>query len=97
MLAAAIGIVTYATDAFRGIELDTMDTRFSIRGDQVPPDDVVVVEIDDVTFSRLDEQWPFPRSLHGELIDRLDRRRGAGDRLRRPVHRADDAAPRTTP
>ena len=71
MLAAAIGIVTYATDAFRGIELDTMDTRFSIRGDQVAPDDVVVVEIDDVSFSRLDEQWPFPRSLHGELIDRL--------------------------
>ena len=71
MLAAAIGIVTYATDAFRGIELDTMDTRFSIRGDQVAPDDVVVVEIDDVSFSRLDEQWPFPRSLHGKLIDHL--------------------------
>ena len=70
-IAAAIGIATWATDAFRGIDLDTMDTRFSIRGDQSPPDDVVVVEIDDVTFSDLDEQWPFPRSLHGALIDRL--------------------------
>jgi adenylate cyclase len=71
VLAAAIGITTYATDLFRGVELDTMDTRFSIRGTQPPPDEVVVVEIDDVSFSDLDEQWPFPRSLHGELIDRL--------------------------
>ena len=35
------------------------------------PSDIVVVAIDDVTFSDLDEQWPFPRSLHGGLIDRL--------------------------
>jgi len=32
---------------------------------------LVVVEIDDYTFSDLGEQWPFPRSLHGLLIDRL--------------------------
>lgn len=71
VLAAAIGIAAYATDLFRGIELDTMDTRFAIRGDQAPPEELVVVEVDDVSFGELDEQWPFPRSLHGDLIDRL--------------------------
>ncbi|HEX6228054.1 MAG TPA: adenylate/guanylate cyclase domain-containing protein [Solirubrobacterales bacterium] len=70
-LAAAIGIATYAADAFRTLELNSVDTRFSVRGTEEPPSEVAVVAIDDVTFSRLGVQWPFPRSLHGELIDRL--------------------------
>ena len=69
--AAALGIAAYATEVFEGTEVDTVDARFAVRGDQAPPDDVVVVEIDDVTFSILQQQWPFPRSLHAELVDRL--------------------------
>ena len=53
----------YAADAFRDTELDTVDTRFSIRGDQDPPEEVVVVAIDDVTFGELQQRWPFPRTL----------------------------------
>ena len=75
-LAAAIGIATYATNAFRRLELSTVDTRFSIRGHQTPSPQVAVVAVDARTFSQLDVQWPFPRSLHGALIDRL-RRDGA--------------------
>jgi len=37
-----------------------------------------VVAIDDVTFDELDLRWPFPRSLHAKLVDRL---RGAGARV----------------
>jgi adenylate cyclase len=70
-LAAAIGIATFATGAFRTLELNSVDTRFSIRGTQEPPQEVVVVAIDDVTFNTLRVQWPFPRSLHGRLIDQL--------------------------
>src|SRR5262245_58542413 len=70
-VAAAIGIVTYVTDAFERQELQTVDTRFEVRGDRVPSPDVAVVGIDDETFSKLDQQWPFPRSLHGRLIDSL--------------------------
>ena len=72
LFAAVVGIASYSTDLFGGLELDSVDARFSVRGDQAPPDEVVVVEIDDDTFSDLDEQWPFPRSLHGRLIDRLN-------------------------
>ncbi len=40
------------------------------------PADVVVVEVDDVSFNELNQAWPFPRSLHADAIDRL-RRAGA--------------------
>ena len=68
---AALAITAYATGLFRELELDTVDARFSVRESQAPPEDIVVVGIDDVTFSDLDEQWPFPRSLHARVIDRL--------------------------
>jgi adenylate cyclase len=66
-----LGVVAYATDALRNLELDTVDARFSIRGEQEPPRDLVVVEIDDVTFSETNERWPFPRSMHADVIDRI--------------------------
>jgi adenylate cyclase len=70
-LAVAIGVVGYATGLLRTVDLSTVDTRFSIRGTQPRPDDIVVVKIDDVTFNQLGLQWPFPRHVHGQLIDRL--------------------------
>jgi adenylate cyclase len=76
VVASALGIAAYATDALREPELNTVDLRFSIRGTEPSPDDIVVVGVDDVTFSELQEQWPFPRSMHAEVIDRL-RRDGA--------------------
>jgi adenylate cyclase len=69
-------LAAYALDVLDGPELDTIDARFEIRGDRGPPDDVVVVEIDDVSFNELQQAWPFPRSLHAEAVDRL-RRAGA--------------------
>jgi adenylate cyclase len=69
-------IAAYGLDVLNGSELDTIDARFDIRGDRGPPDDVVVVEIDDISFNELGQAWPFPRSLHAEAIDRL-RRGGA--------------------
>lgn len=71
LVACATGIVLDSTDALKRLELDTVDARFSLRGDQEPPDDIAVVEIDDITFSDLDQQWPFPRSMHGDVIDAL--------------------------
>jgi adenylate cyclase len=76
LLSVALGVAAYATSALDRLELDTVDLRFAARGEQ-PVKDVVVVEIDDVTLDELDEQWPFPRSYHARLIDRL-REAGAG-------------------
>lgn len=70
---------TFALDlagALSPAEDASVDARYRIRG-PVPTDDLLVVAIDDVTFSDLGIQWPFPRSLHGKVIDRL-RAAGAG-------------------
>ena len=69
-------VAAYAADLLKDSELDTVDARFSIRGETKPPDDLVVVAVDDVTFGDLKERWPFPRSLHARVVDNL-RRDGA--------------------
>jgi adenylate cyclase len=70
-LTVALGLIAYAAEWFDRTESDTVDLRFEIRGDQDPPDDLIVVGVDDDTFSDLREQWPFPRSMHGRVVDRL--------------------------
>lgn len=71
--AALTGLVVlaYAFDISRSTELNTVDLRFEVRGEQDPPDDLVVVEIDDDTFNDLQKQWPFPRADHGKVIDNV--------------------------
>jgi adenylate cyclase len=57
---------------FEGLERQSIDMRFSLRGSEGTPKDVVVVKIDDVTFSDLPRvKWPYPRTLHAEVIDRI--------------------------
>ncbi len=71
LAAAALAIVAYSTHLMRALELQSVDARFSVRGTQERPDDIVVVGVDDVTFNELGVRWPFPRSLHARLLDRL--------------------------
>jgi CHASE2 domain-containing sensor protein len=70
LVAMAGGLTAYLVDAWPRLENDTIDMRFSARGASKAPG-VVVVAIDDKTFSDLRRQWPFPRRLHASLIDRL--------------------------
>jgi adenylate cyclase len=53
------------------LERQTIDLRFTFRGDRSPPKDVVIVKVDDVTFSELNTRWPFKRTLHARLLDRI--------------------------
>jgi adenylate cyclase len=74
--AAAIALTAYFTGMLRSQELATVDVRFSIRGAQPQPKDVVVVQIDDDTFSdfqnrSLPSHWPFSRYYHARVINRL--------------------------
>jgi adenylate cyclase len=78
-LLVAIGSIATATAAYLlhfrfldNLERQTIDLRFSIRGDQAPPKDVVIVKVDDVTFSEHKEwRWPFDRKLHAETLDQI--------------------------
>jgi CHASE2 domain-containing sensor protein len=69
-LVALIVLVAALTPALERAELTTLDARFGIRGTQ-PVSGVAVVGIDERSFSELNEQWPFPRTLHARMVDRL--------------------------
>jgi adenylate cyclase len=68
LLAVAVGIVLYETNALNSLDNSTIDARFSIRGTQKPPKNLVVVEIDARTFQDLRLLWPFPRAVDGQVI-----------------------------
>ena len=67
----ALTIGAFVGDVVRDGELDTVDDRFSIRGDQPIPSNQVIVAIDEQTFNELQLRFPFPRSVHAQAIDRL--------------------------
>jgi adenylate cyclase len=52
-------------DAFLG------DFLFLMRGPLPSPKNVVVVAIDEPSFGVIKKQWPWPRSLHAKLLNRL--------------------------
>src|SRR5687768_13320836 len=70
VLSAALWIALHAGGALSVLELDSVDARFPYRPDR-PPRDVAFVAVDDVTFDDLQQRWPFRRSLHARVIDRL--------------------------
>ena len=76
LLAGGIGVLAYGTHLLRRSELQTIDARFSIRGKQSQPSDVVLVGIDDRTLQelrnhQLPSQFPFPRRYDAQAIDHL--------------------------
>jgi adenylate cyclase len=76
LAATGFGLIAYGTNVLRELELDTVDARFSIRGDQPAPEQIEVVAIDDITFSNFNSRqenvrYPFPRRYFAKVIDRL--------------------------
>src|SRR5205823_12742384 len=54
------------------LERQSVDMRFSLRGSNGTPKDVAMVVIDATTFSELNHvRWPYPRTLHAKVIDRI--------------------------
>ena len=75
LFAVAIVVLLDITNAFDRAELSTVDTRFEIRGARPVPKDVVVVGIDDVTFSELRERYPFSRLTFAKALKEISRDR----------------------
>jgi adenylate cyclase len=70
---AGIALLLYATGLFHDTELASVDTRFAVRGDEKPGEDIVLVLIDDTTSRELPVRFPFPRSLHARVVDAVNR------------------------
>ncbi|HEV3319601.1 MAG TPA: adenylate/guanylate cyclase domain-containing protein [Solirubrobacteraceae bacterium] len=78
MFAAGVGVAAYATHLLRRSELQTIDARFSIRGDHRPSPDVLFVAInpqaeEELAAHRLDSRSPLPRRYDAQVVDRLAR------------------------
>jgi len=74
LLAAAIALLwlTGALDRLDDALGDTQLKQFA--KSRAPPDDIVLVAIDQRSMEELNEEfgaWPWPRAIHGELIDGL--------------------------
>src|SRR6266540_1878612 len=67
LAATGIGLLAYGTNVFRDLDLSSVDARFSIRGDQGAPSNIVVVKVDDKTFRDTQTKWDDFRQLHTQL------------------------------
>ncbi|MCB8819038.1 CHASE2 domain-containing protein [Microvirga rosea] len=78
LIVAALLIPFSFFSPFRLVE-DRLFDLFSTVAPPVPPQPgVVIVAIDEPSFSEVGQRWPWPRDLHGRLIDKL---RAAGAKV----------------
>ena len=75
-VACGVGVVAYATNLLRRSEEQTIDARFSVRGPETPPANIVIVAIDNASLQEMNErklasEFPFPRKYDAKVIDRL--------------------------
>jgi adenylate cyclase len=74
LVSAGLAVAAYATGMLEETELDSLDMRFDIRGDQPAPEDLVIVAIDDVTFNDLNIRIrDFRRTLDARVIRQLSK------------------------
>ena len=57
--------------AFDFLEQKSLDWRFQVRGEIEANPKIVIVAIDEASFSELDQKWPWPRTYFARLIDLL--------------------------
>ncbi|NJN45997.1 MAG: CHASE2 domain-containing protein, partial [Candidatus Competibacteraceae bacterium] len=72
--AGAVGVTLALSSLsfFALFELKGLDLLFTLRGPLAPPQQIVVVAIDEPSFAEIKQQWPWPRSLHARLLKQLN-------------------------
>src|SRR5689334_19532452 len=71
-IAGALAVVIVGTlGALEGLEYWSLEKFFEIRGAVQPEAPIVIVAIDESSFIELNQQWPFPRKMHAELLDKI--------------------------
>jgi CHASE2 domain-containing sensor protein len=63
-------LIGYGTNVFGQLENETVDARFSVRGVEKPPPELILVHLDDASYGEI-QQNPIPREYHAAVIDRL--------------------------
>jgi CHASE2 domain-containing sensor protein len=68
---AAVVFALHHQRLLEGPEHASLDARFRWRGPLAPRLPIVFVSIDQDSFDELDLPWPWPRTLHAELVRKL--------------------------
>ncbi|MBI4240135.1 MAG: CHASE2 domain-containing protein [Candidatus Rokubacteria bacterium] len=80
LLGTCLGLAV-ATVSFlgllEGLERWSLNTQFHLRGPRAPQTPIVIVSIDEDSFDELNLPWPWPRALHGQLLDTVSQGRPA--------------------
>ncbi|MEA1972383.1 MAG: CHASE2 domain-containing protein, partial [Candidatus Cloacimonadota bacterium] len=63
----------FLTSTWENVERKALNQLFEIRGSIQTYDDILLVTIDDDTFSALDTNWPFPRDYYARVINNLEK------------------------
>ena len=66
-----MGFAFHSLDWLQGAEQSSVDQRFSLRGEQSAPADVVIVGIDDKTLAAAGGQYPLDRRQHARVVRAL--------------------------
>jgi serine/threonine protein kinase len=73
LLAGLLFVPIATTDTVSRVELSHVDNLFAMRGTEAPSSDVVIVSMDEQSYSNLSvpltSQWP--RALHARLVNKL--------------------------
>ena len=73
MVSIAVTLAVLLSAAGTYLNNLALDSMFHLRGEQPVPADIVIVALDEASFAQVNRQWPWPRSLHGELARQLTR------------------------
>lgn len=96
VLTAALVLVLYAAGLLENLERQSVDERFSWRGNRSPGSEVVIVGIDQQTFETLGTRPPLPRSDYVKVLDHVragsPRMIGIDVQFGEPTNPADDNA-----
>ena len=69
-------------------EYSARDVFMRLRGAEQPSNEIVIVAIDDASFSWTQFQWPWPRSYFAEIVDQINEGGRESGRRRHPAFRA---------
>src|SRR5689334_16816333 len=69
--ATAFGILGYGASLLQSLEGSTINTRFTVRGKQAVPKNLMVVAIDPAYFQDLNKRFPSPRAINGKAISTI--------------------------
>ncbi len=68
-----ISLLLSISGPFKYLELKLLDSRFRVRGIKEPPKNIVIVEIDDISYKTIGQRFPYPRSYYAKFIKNLQK------------------------